>query len=133
MKPVMLKDRLAGAEIRGGLLLQFALAMMASPVAMDTGSAHILRKAGELADGYLDLTPDLIPSYEAPELNVLEASLIATGKKIQAIKAYRDRTSLGLKDSKDVIDSAAVDITEAVTAFNAARSVPVNPSDRFNP
>ena len=42
------------------------------------------------------------------------------GKKINVIKAVREVTSLGLKEAKDVVDSAPKTIKEGVTKEEAA-------------
>lgn len=39
-------------------------------------------------------------------LNELEKNLLRQGQKIQAIKQVRERTGLGLKEAKDVVDEA---------------------------
>jgi hypothetical protein len=39
-------------------------------------------------------------------VSYVERELFAAGKKIQAIKCYRERTGLGLKESKDAIEAA---------------------------
>lgn len=54
----------------------------------------------------------LIPNGPAlrPEdviINGSEEQLIRIGQKIQAIKAVRERTGLGLREAKDVVDAAA--------------------------
>ena len=41
-------------------------------------------------------------------------------KKIQVIKAVRELTSLGLKEAKDVVDSAPSNVKEGVTKEEAA-------------
>lgn len=40
--------------------------------------------------------------------NTSERDLIRVGKKIQAIKAIRERTGLGLKEAKDIADAVVV-------------------------
>lgn len=41
-----------------------------------------------------------------PELNAVEIQMIAEGRVIYAVKAYRDRTGVGLKTAKAAIDAA---------------------------
>lgn len=41
-----------------------------------------------------------------PELSAAELQLIAEGRTLNAVKAYRDRTGVGLKTAKAVIDAA---------------------------
>lgn len=62
-------------------------------------------------DGYANKTgigPAVIPfnwmSPSCPELGTVQSN-VKTGRKIQAIKIVREKTGLGLKESKDVLDS----------------------------
>jgi hypothetical protein len=60
-------------------------------------------------DGPHDLVPqDHIPGdHTAPDADpILE--LVRQGRKIQAIKAYRERTGAGLRQAKDAIDAMAL-------------------------
>ena len=41
-----------------------------------------------------------------PELNAVEIQMIGEGRVLNAVKAYRDRTGVGLKTAKAVIDAA---------------------------
>ena len=41
-----------------------------------------------------------------PELNAVEIQMIAEGRTLYAVKAYRDRTGVGLKTAKAAIDAA---------------------------
>jgi len=54
---------------------------------------------------------DTVIELEAPKpdlrVNEYEKALAEAGKRIHAIKMYRERTGVGLKDSKDAIDLAA--------------------------
>jgi len=57
-----------------------------------------------------------------PEVEVTEFDVVLTGhgeKKIQVIKALRELTSLGLKEAKDVVESAPKAIKEAVSKEEA--------------
>lgn len=51
---------------------------------------------------HLDIRTDDPPLDElcGPDIQVL----LASGKKIEAIKLYRERTGVGLKEAKDFID-----------------------------
>ena len=55
-------------------------------------------------------TPVPAPSSPAPaslpELNAVELQMIAEGRTLYAVKAYRDRTGVGLKTAKAAIDAA---------------------------
>jgi hypothetical protein len=69
---------------------------------------------GGLGGGMRDDVPrDDIPQDHIPLDNtVLEADpileLVRQGRKIQAIKAYRERTGAGLRQAKDAIDAMAL-------------------------
>lgn len=54
---------------------------------------------------YLNLTHPLPETDPRRMPEVMK--LVQAGKKIQAIKVYRERTGLGLKRAKEAIDSAA--------------------------
>ena len=54
------------------------------------------------------------------EDNIFYAYLLASRKKIVAIKEYRRATGCGLKDAKDYIDGMEADIRRRVTAYNIA-------------
>jgi large subunit ribosomal protein L7/L12 len=57
----------------------------------------------------------------AEEQTEFDVMLIAAGdKKIQVIKAVREITGLGLKDAKELVDSAPKAIKEAVSKEEAA-------------
>lgn len=58
---------------------------------------------------------------EVEEQTEFDVILISSGdKKIQVIKAVREITSLGLKDAKELVDSAPKAIKEAVSKEEAA-------------
>jgi large subunit ribosomal protein L7/L12 len=62
------------------------------------------------------------PAAAEPEAEPTEFDAILTGhgeKKIQVIKALRELTSLGLKEAKEVVESAPKPIKEAVTKEEA--------------
>lgn len=42
----------------------------------------------------------------SPELSAAELQMVAEGRVLNAVKAYRDRTGLGLKTAKAAIDAA---------------------------
>ena len=54
--------------------------------------------------------PAPVPSTSSPaslpELNAVEIQMIAEGRMIYAVKTYKDRTGVGLKTAKAVIDAA---------------------------
>ena len=60
---------------------------------------------------------DAAPAEEQTEFDVILASY--GEKKINVIKAVREVTSLGLKDAKDLVESAPVAIKEGITKDEA--------------
>jgi large subunit ribosomal protein L7/L12 len=63
------------------------------------------------------------PGGPAPEAEPTEFNVILTGhgdKKIQVIKALREITNLGLKEAKEVVESAPKPIKESVSKEEAA-------------
>ena len=59
---------------------------------------------------------------EAPEKDSFDVILVAAGgQKIAAIKAVREITGLGLKEAKDVVDSAPKAVKEGVTKDEAEK------------
>ena len=70
--------------------------------------------AGALADG----------AAEEEEQVEFDAVLVSFGpKKIQVIKAVRELTSLGLKEAKELVESAPVAVRESVTREEAEQVV----------
>jgi ribosomal protein L7/L12 len=47
-----------------------------------------------------------VPDPDTPQASVLAEAeqWLRQGKKIEAVKAYRERTGVGLKEAKDVVD-----------------------------
>lgn len=61
------------------------------------------------------------PVEEAPtEFNVILTGLADPGKKINVIKVVRELTSLGLKEAKDLVESAPQPIKEGTSKEDAA-------------
>ena len=59
----------------------------------------------------------------AEEKDEFDVVLVAAGdKKIQVIKEVRSLTSLGLKEAKDLVDSAPKPVLEKVTKENAEKA-----------
>ena len=50
--------------------------------------------------------PDTSSPASFPELSAAELQMIAEGRTLYAVKAYRDRTGVGLKTAKAAIDAA---------------------------
>ncbi len=60
---------------------------------------------------------------EAEEQTEFNVVLESTGdKKIQVIKTVRELTSLGLKEAKDLVESAPCNVKEAVTKEDAEKA-----------
>lgn len=53
----------------------------------------------------LNLNPPYSPQQAQPEWLLQARELKAAGRPIQAIKLYRERTGLGLKEAKDAVDA----------------------------
>lgn len=82
-----LKDRVAHLEA--------AVASLQGQVAVLSGGAVAAGSAGAAGDGSVAATPDWMTEVR---------ELVAQGNKIQAIKAYREHTGLGLKEAKDAVE-----------------------------
>ena len=54
---------------------------------------------------HLGLDPDAAIPSGSGGIDAEVASLINTGKKIQAIKLYRERTGTGLAEAKDAVEA----------------------------
>ncbi|MDF1545788.1 MAG: 50S ribosomal protein L7/L12 [bacterium] len=60
---------------------------------------------------------------EAEEQTEFDVVLNSAGdKKIQVIKAVRELTSLGLKEAKDLVESAPCKVKEAISKDDAAKA-----------
>lgn len=70
------------------------------------GLAEAKNAVEAITAGRLAARPELgSPGYPYFELELVE--LLRKGRKIAAIKAYRERTGLGLKESKDAVEAIA--------------------------
>ncbi|MBW3068515.1 50S ribosomal protein L7/L12 [Actinomyces sp. 594] len=67
----------------------------------------------------------------AAEVSAEELDLITSGQPIAAIKAYRERTGLGLKAAKTAIDAASAEL--AAGRAPAVASPAAGPSSSFPP
>ena len=77
-----------------------------------TAAAPVAMAAGPAAAG--------APAEAAEEQTEFDVVLLSSGeKKIQVIKVVRAITNLGLKEAKDLVDSAPKAIKEAVTKAEA--------------
>jgi hypothetical protein len=85
-----------------GLVLLFASG--SSRRAADGEQARRLRDVERKLDLLLEHLGIVVPEPEAPAGVVDE---LMAGRKIQAIKAYREATGLGLKDAKDAVEALA--------------------------
>jgi large subunit ribosomal protein L7/L12 len=67
--------------------------------------------------------PGAAPAEAEPEKDEFDVVLEADGgKKIQVIKVVRELTGLGLKEAKDVVESAPKAILEKVNKENAEKA-----------
>lgn len=78
-----------------------------------TAAAPVVAAAGPVAAA----TADAAPAEEKSEFDVILAA--AGDKKIQVIKVVRELTGLGLKEAKDLVDSAPKPIKEGVSQEEA--------------
>ena len=80
-----------------------------------TAAAPVIAVAPDAAGG----SAEAVPAEEKTEFNVV---LTAYGeKKIQVIKVVRSLTGLGLKEAKDMVDSAPSTIKEDATKDEAGK------------
>lgn len=86
----------------GGLLVaNLAILGMRSSLnqrTIETQLSHIERRLDRIAE-HLGLDADLPPDVKRAR------ELLRQGRKIDAIKAYREQHAVGLKDAKDAIDA----------------------------
>ena len=99
-------------EIKGLTLLEAAdlVKMMEEAFGVSAAAAAPVVVAGGVAAG-------AAPAEEKTEFNVVLAEI--GPNKINVIKAVREVTSLGLKEAKDLVDSAPKPIKEGVTKEEA--------------
>jgi len=77
--------------------------VIANDVTMETPEGlRIVRVISRGDDTVVELEPVVIDRT----VNYVERALAEAGKRIHAIKCYRERTGVGLKDAKDAIDAA---------------------------
>ncbi len=106
-----------------GIMVLFALVPAALiTIALSARIAGLKREIEELKRN-ANITPVELPAYSAtafpsvmappiPHWNTLEhdaqlLDLIRRGEKIQAIKLYRERTGIGLKEAKEAVEDLA--------------------------
>ncbi|MET7988429.1 MULTISPECIES: ribosomal protein L7/L12 [unclassified Streptomyces] len=82
-----------------GLIIASFAALEGKLARTDRRIAHVEQQLGLILDR-------LSIREEPPHLPEVIA-LVRDGKKIQAIKAYRDATGAGLKEAKDAVDGMA--------------------------
>ena len=67
-------------------------------------------------------TDSLAPATASSlEVSAAEMELLATGPKIAAVKAYKDRTGVSLKDAKAAIDAVPVPVSTSPELTDAER------------
>ncbi|GIJ61061.1 hypothetical protein Vau01_085770 [Virgisporangium aurantiacum] len=88
------------------LALVFLVGLMSGPQMLGGRNRGIERRLTEI-DRRLQLVMDHLGVTEPePEAVDVVAHLVA-GNKIQAIKIYRERTGVGLKEAKDAVEDIA--------------------------
>lgn len=87
---------------------------------METGCG--LKEARDFVDGMGPVAPP-VDTIILTNVEDQLISLLQQGKKLEAIKLYRDHTGLGLKESKDYIESLEADKLLMVTGSAAYTSV----------
>ncbi|HEY7348648.1 MAG TPA: 50S ribosomal protein L7/L12 [Ktedonobacterales bacterium] len=95
--------------VKLGKALQEKWGVSAAPVAVAAGPA---------AGGTAEVAA---PVEEQTEFNVVLASIADPTKKINVIKVVREITQLGLKEAKDLVDSAPKPVKEAVSKEEATQ------------
>lgn len=83
------------------LLLAFALRSRGRDPLMGGGRAPAYRAAPTARQ----VSPTLPATSLPPEIEEQVRALLAAGRKIEAIKLARDVTHLGLKETKDLVES----------------------------
>ncbi len=108
-----MSDKIANIleEIKGLTLLEAAELVKAMESAFGVSAAAPMMVAGGAAAGGGE------PAEEKTEFDVVLTGI--GGNKINVIKAVREVTSLGLKEAKDLVDSAPKPIKEGVTKAEA--------------
>ena len=108
-----MSDKIANilGEIKGLTLLEAAELVKAMESAFGVSAAAPMMVAGGAAAGGGE------PAEEKTEFDVVLTGI--GGNKINVIKAVREVTSLGLKEAKDLVDSAPKPIKEGVTKAEA--------------
>ena len=108
-----MSDKIANIleEIKGLTLLEAAELVKAMESAFGVSAAAPMMVAGGAAAGGRE------PAEEKTEFDVVLTGI--GGNKINVIKAVREVTSLGLKEAKDLVDSAPKPIKEGVTKAEA--------------
>jgi ribosomal protein L7/L12 len=87
-------------------LIALAGLIVASFAALEGKLARTDRRIAHV-EHQLDLILDRLSIREEPPHLPEVIALVREGKKIQAIKAYREATGAGLKEAKDAVDGMA--------------------------
>lgn len=83
---------------------QILLAIQVYRAATGVSLAEAKRAVEEMAQNERAKPPAGAPSYDDPVLESKIQSLLSKGKKIEAVKIYRARYNIGLKEAKDAVD-----------------------------
>ena len=97
-----LEARLRAAYADAGIT---ALADPFSPIASTDSLAPATASSLEVSDAEMELPTSSIISTSL-ELTHAERQMVADGRPVSAIKAYRDRTGVDLRTAKATIDAA---------------------------
>jgi hypothetical protein len=90
--------------------LEYQVAVLCRHLGIDPADGLLAPPAGLAppSAGPLPPTPqDAVPAGADPRLPREFYDFVAQGKKIQAIKVYREVTGVGLKQAKDFVDAFA--------------------------
>jgi large subunit ribosomal protein L7/L12 len=68
-------------------------------------AAQILRRSRPRDPLARDVSPIMPSTTLPPEVEAQIRALLAAGRKVEAVKLARDTTHLGLKDSKDLVET----------------------------
>ena len=88
--------------------------------ATNTGDNFLTRAIMEAVIGALSVPPaNGSPVPDTGELTRIEMRAVCEGKKIQAIKLVRERTGLGLREAKDLVDKWQDDVNPATRPYTS--------------
>ncbi|WKZ48901.1 MAG: hypothetical protein QY306_05980 [Anaerolineales bacterium] len=98
---------------------QILMAIKVYQVATGSTLAEAKRAIEEMTHNEMTKPPSGVRDYDNPVLESKIRSLLTKGKKIDAVKIYREEYGVGLKEAKD-----AVDRIEATMPRDSSRKMP---------